>query len=113
VPLCKRHDDEVVGATEVLVDAAVEVPDRGAGDDIGSVTDHEVDGVEAAQVAGLGAGLVVGEGHRDGDAPLDQFGGGDDLFGTDQVEGALLVVLTPAPPVAVALDEGADGLDGG
>ncbi len=110
-PTLQGHDDEVVGAPEMAIVAPVEVAHGGAGDDVGSVPDHQVDGVETPHRSGLRPGLVEGQGHADGDASADQGGGGGDMLGTHQVEGAALIVGAPASPVAVAAGQLEDGID--
>ena len=65
----QRQDEQVVGAADVPVAAAVEVahgrPRHGAI----AVADHEVDRVEAAEAAGLRPALVDRDGQRD-DPPV-------------------------------------------
>src|SRR5215211_2189899 len=112
-PRLEREDEQVVGPAQVLVLAPIEVADHRAGDGVVAVPHHQVDGVEAAEPARLGAGLIQRQAAGDDLARPDQGGGGGDVLGPDVVEGAELVVVTPAAPVGVAATQLPDRFDSG
>ncbi len=95
----QRHEHEVVGVVEGAGELLVLPGLR-----------HQPDRVDAP-AAGLRAVAVERDAEVEDGAPLHQLGRRRHALRRDQVDGALLVVVAPAAPVAVALADLAEVLD--
>src|SRR5262249_59045553 len=98
----------VGGALDAEIERVVRVPDfvpvLPAGDGIGAGREHLVDGVEtSAEQPGLRAGAVERNAERKNPAGADQARRLDDILRGHMIEGADLIALAPAAPVAELL----------
>ena len=116
VPLGARlqgQDQQIVGAPDVSVAAAVEVAHDRARHRGVAVADHQVDRVEAPEAAGLRPAVTHRDGQREDPSRLHQASRGQHVTGLDVIERPELVVGAPATPVRAALGERTDGVDVG